>query len=69
MGELGLLMPDFHSLCLNPGKALPIDSRAPAICTTATPGLFKHVLSADFIIQRIEAISWICLRFDIQRSL
>jgi len=64
-----LIQPLFHSLRLDPRKALPIDSATPAIGSAAAPGPQQHIFPVDLVVQCVKAVGRICLRFGIQRSL
>ena len=57
-----LIQPLFHSLRLDPRKALPIDSATPAIGSAAAPGSQQHIFPVDLVVQCVKAVGRICLR-------
>ncbi len=52
-----------------PRKTLSVYSGTSAVSSAAAPGPQQPVFAVDLVVQRVEAIGRICLRFRVQRSL
>ena len=61
--------PPLHPIPLDVRKVLTIHTRCALVGAALGIGMCQDVLTADLVVQRVEAIAGFCLRFRVQRRL
>ncbi len=61
--------PPLDAIRLNVREVLTVDPRCALIGTALGKRMGQNVLTADLVVQRVEAIAGFCLRFRVQRLL
>ena len=61
--------PPFHSVRLDIRKLLTIHTRSALVRAALRVGMHENVVAADLVVQGVEAIARLCLRFRVQRRL
>ena len=61
--------PSLDAIRLNIREVLPIYSRCALVGAALGKRMGQNILTADLVVQRVEAIAGFCLRFRVQRLL
>ena len=61
--------PSLDAIRLNVREVLTVYPRCALVGTTLRVGVYQDVITADLVVQRVEAIAGFCLRFRVQRHL
>ena len=61
--------PPLHAVRLDIREVLAVHARCALVGAALGPGMGQDVLAANLVVQRVEAIARLCLRFRVQRHL
>ena len=64
-----LAKPPLDAIRLNVREVLTVYPRCALVRATLRVGVCQDVITADLVVQRVEAIAGFCLRFRVQRLL
>jgi hypothetical protein len=61
--------PLHHAVCLDFLECLPVDAGCAIVVTTALPSHPQYIQAINLVVQRVEAVRRLSLRFGVQRRL